>query len=247
MAKNIINKLVLFSKKYWKLILTVTAFLIFVPYITYLIVTLPSPFGIGFINDSNRDTWINFFGSIIGGGATLFGVWWTIKDQDKKRKEDLAVQYRPILVFYESNVSFISNLTLLLNIKLKNKGRGECSDIKISISGKNCTAFLKNIHSYQICSDDSIPIEISITKIKNIINTTSKPTLDTINENDHFLIDINIEYNDIFQNNYTKKYLFEIEPVIPISFSSRPNEKIQDVFEKFKTADIIWICSIKDA
>lgn len=210
---------------------------------TTIITQIPNPI---FSDIGSKDSWISFFGSITGGLLTLYGVWWTIKDQDNKRKEELAVQYRPILTFCESKVSFPSKLNLQLNIKLKNNGRGECSNVKISISGKNCTAFLKNILSFQICSNDSIPIEINITKIKNSINSTSKPTLDTINENDHFLININIEYNDIFQNNYTKKYLFEIEPVIPISFSSRPNEKIQDVFEKFKTADILWICSIKD-
>lgn len=75
------------------------------PFIVNFIVTTESP--LGFINSTNRDAWISFFGALIGGAMTLIGVWWTIKDQDKKRKEDqenrdkeknleLAIQYKPI-------------------------------------------------------------------------------------------------------------------------------------------------------
>lgn len=188
---------------------------------------------------------LSYCGSILGGFLTLYGVWWTIKDQNNKRREELAVQYRPILTFCESNVSFLSSL-ILLKLKLKNNGRGECSDVKISISSNDCIAILKNIPSSQICSDDSIPIEVSIFKAKKNINTTSKQKFEEINENDHFLIDVNIEYNDIFQNNYTKKYLFDIQSVITISFSSKPNENIQYVFGKIKSANRMWICLIKD-
>lgn len=91
------KKIINLFKQYWKMIIIIVLFIGTVPYFTYLLVTIPAPFGIGFINDSNRDTWINFFGSIIGGGATLFGVWWTIKENEKQRREDLAIQYRPCL------------------------------------------------------------------------------------------------------------------------------------------------------
>lgn len=94
------------------------------------LVNTPNPFGLGFIDESNKDTWINFFGAIIGGIATLAGVWLTIKDNNKKsaeqkqdlinqqnllnqqRQEDLIIQYSPIvnLELYEglaiSNNSF---------------------------------------------------------------------------------------------------------------------------------------------
>lgn len=62
------------------------------------LVNTPNPFGLGFIDESNKDTWINFFGAIIGGITTLAGVWLTIKDNDNKRREDLAIQYRPLFV-----------------------------------------------------------------------------------------------------------------------------------------------------
>lgn len=48
-----------------------------------------------FINERNYDAWIGYYGAIIGGALTLGGVWWTIKDTEKQRKDDLATQYKP--------------------------------------------------------------------------------------------------------------------------------------------------------
>ena len=68
-------------------ILIFTLLFIFItPFFVNFIIELPNPLGVGFINDSNKDTWINFFGAIIGGGATLIGVWWTIKHEEQKRQ-----------------------------------------------------------------------------------------------------------------------------------------------------------------
>lgn len=72
------------------------------------LVNTPNPFGLGFIDESNKDTWINFFGAIIGGIATLAGVCLTIREERKnsleqqkrlelQRREDLAIQYKPFL------------------------------------------------------------------------------------------------------------------------------------------------------
>ncbi len=52
----------------------------------------------GFINNSNRDARIDFFGAIIGGVLTLIGVAWTIVDQNTKRREDAIDAAKPILV-----------------------------------------------------------------------------------------------------------------------------------------------------
>lgn len=80
------------------------------PFLDFLFNTHP-PQGLsflGFINDANREAWIGYYGAIIGGALTLGGVWWTIKDQDKKllcqkqeneddRLEQLSLEYKPIL------------------------------------------------------------------------------------------------------------------------------------------------------
>ena len=67
-------------------IIIVAIIVFIIPFIVNLIIETPNPFGLGFINDSNKDTWISFFGSIIGGGATLIGVYVTIKSQEEQRK-----------------------------------------------------------------------------------------------------------------------------------------------------------------
>ena len=78
------------------------------------LVNTPNPFGLGFIDESNKDTWINFFGTIIGGITTLAGVWLTIREERKnsleqqkrlelQRREDLAIQYKPYLNLYRQS------------------------------------------------------------------------------------------------------------------------------------------------
>lgn len=67
---------------------------------------------------------LGFFGSVIGGSLTLIGVWWTIKDQDKKRKEDLAIQYLPIFETYIAD-PIITNDLYRIEFQTKNIGRGE--------------------------------------------------------------------------------------------------------------------------
>lgn len=67
-----------------KIILFIIFFIFIIPFIVNYIVDIPSPFG--FINDSNKEIWIPFLGTIIGGSITLFGVWWTIDNQKKAKK-----------------------------------------------------------------------------------------------------------------------------------------------------------------
>ena len=70
------------------------------PFVNLLVNTeafiFPSFFG--FVIKENKDTWINFFGAIIGGGITLLGVAWTIIDQSNKRREDVKDAVKPALV-----------------------------------------------------------------------------------------------------------------------------------------------------
>lgn len=108
--------------------------------------------------------------SIIGGGLTLIGVWWTINDQNRKRKEDeeksynkkkedLAIQYRPFLLNFEDDtyyrkdiktsaplyytncenteVDVITESKISLRISTMNIGRGEAIINKIKITPIN--------------------------------------------------------------------------------------------------------------
>lgn len=98
------------NNTYIKKIFIFTIALIFItPIFVHCLVSIPNPFGLGFIDDSNKDAWIGFFGAIIGGALTIFGVLITINDQrknniqqqkeyEKQRREDLAIQYQPWLI-----------------------------------------------------------------------------------------------------------------------------------------------------
>lgn len=111
-----------FIKRNYLIIIAVICFFAFIPPITNLLVTTPSP--IGFITPDAQETWIGFFGSIIGGGTTLFGVWWTIKEQTRQRREDLAIQYMPHICCSINSIKSVNN-SIFISIKLKNIGRGE--------------------------------------------------------------------------------------------------------------------------
>lgn len=75
--------------------------------------------------------WVTALASLAGGALTLGGVWWTIKDNEKARKNDKRLEYKPIL-FLEPIYDkwyFINKNTLSAYFELKNVGRGEAYDI----------------------------------------------------------------------------------------------------------------------
>lgn len=147
LLKSLINLL--------KIIFVVTIIIVvivfIIPLAVNLIVETPNPFGLGFINDSNKDTWVPFFGSIIGGSITLIGVIWTIKHEKEQKIQELAIQYRPVLEanIEDSQIISIKELDLdkticsgvycfqignsknkdkikIFTIKFLNLGNGEC-------------------------------------------------------------------------------------------------------------------------
>lgn len=118
-----------------------------------IIILYPSPIGI-IPHDIGLQI-VGYGGSILGGLLTLYGVWWTIKDNENQRREDLAIQYKPFLTididdenskkydneefekskeennktfngFYMLEVSKKANKILQLSFIIKNFGDGEC-------------------------------------------------------------------------------------------------------------------------
>lgn len=139
---SIKNRIIMFFITYFLGLFGVT------PYMINFLVNTPNPFGLGFINDANRDTWIIFFGTVIGGALTLFGVWWTITNQNKKREKDktehnqerlqeLSTQYKPIITAEVVETSEIMGGIIKSKICIKNVGRGEANDLKLSIEQLN--------------------------------------------------------------------------------------------------------------
>lgn len=115
-----------------------------------IIILLPSPIGI--IPYETGLTIIGYGGSILGGFLTLYGVWWTIEDNnmqreenqrqhDEERREEFTIKYKPILFFkkvddriYDTNGEITlftqenkepTEYELLTYFTITNLGRGE--------------------------------------------------------------------------------------------------------------------------
>lgn len=200
-------------------IIIVAIIVFIIPFIVNLIIETPNPFGLGFINDSNKDTWISFFGSIIGGGATLIGVYVTIKSQEEQRKNDLAIQYRPYLKIEKKDIQFnaitekqpiyepdennepifikdeiVDMSKFNVNISLKNIGRGEITKINISCTYRDdhiSSNFKRKI--LDIMPEDSFNLwfDISLCDYEKFIYVDYDST-----------VNIQIDYFDFLNNKY---------------------------------------------
>lgn len=98
-----------------------------------IIILCPSPIGI--IPYETGLTIVGYGGSILGGFLTLYGVWWTIEDNNKQKKEELKLQYRPIIQiksYHEKN--FLNKRKHLVHLlfKITNIGRGEICECSIT-------------------------------------------------------------------------------------------------------------------
>lgn len=116
----------------------------FSPIVINWLVNQSSP--VGFINDSNRDVWIGFFGAIIGGVFTLLGVKMTIENDNKNRKADLELQrdyfeknlryeHLPALEFNMEDTELNNYETRIITISknYSNEARYESKPIYISV------------------------------------------------------------------------------------------------------------------
>ena len=207
------NKFFNENKKLFLIILSIS---IVIP----IIILTPSPIGI--IEYETGLTLIGYCGSILGGFLTLYGVWWTIKEQnknlikqqeklDRQRREDLAIQYKPYLVL-EKPVTFtneeINNSYLHYNnifdlnetLDLKNIGRGEAIISSIYVSNledkTNLIDIQTQIDSYYINKNSSAKLNITIKAIN------LEPIFNSKTDNEYIL---NIVYSDLLKfYKYTK-------------------------------------------
>lgn len=143
----------------WSMLLICIALIMFIYAICTYCYQLPYNFT-GTVSD-----WISAMASIFGGMLTLIGVYWTIVSERVKRKEDMALLYRPILQYEisdncyeykqcsELNFMFDSNLFdnndyhwLKDKIIIKNIGRGEAYGLSTCI--KKYSVIATNILDY---------------------------------------------------------------------------------------------------
>lgn len=239
-AKKILNK------KPVKIIVVTIVFLIclfgIIPLFINFLINTTNPFDIGFINETNKDSWINFFGTVIGGVLTLLGVWWTINDQERKRYEDLAMQYKPILKAIppvnddEKRIIINSDdTTLLFNMILyiENIGRGEALDIEISNS--ECNDLEENLKSLQRNTRISIcnhfkSISIIGTELECLPANNNKQLMIQLlvskyyKEHDVFCFNLDIR----FKNTFSKKAILHHRAKIVIRNNKSLNLKDYD-------------------
>lgn len=157
----------------------------------------------------------SYSGAIIGGGLTLLGVIVTLKYQeetrikdlirrDNERKEELALLYKPILVFEKSALIHIPEELSMPNLphdisqfflSFKNVGRGEALNIR-PFGDVNC-----EITQGDFTDPGVLPISDTLTFVVNI------PLKDLGMER---MLDFNIEiqFEDARGNAYSYKFLF---------------------------------------
>lgn len=82
-----------FIKENWKILLIFLILVILFP----IIILVPS--SIGFIPQDIGLQIISYGGSIFGGFLTLYGVWWTIKNQNIRYFETQQIEYSPSFYF----------------------------------------------------------------------------------------------------------------------------------------------------
>lgn len=135
-----------FFKNNWKVLITISIIAFLFP----IIILYPSNYGV--IPHNVGLEIVSYGGSILGGFLTLYGVWWTIHNQEKQRYQDLAIQYKPYLLIniisevdiklinshiddYYKNISGIlavnlhnnlSDYCYTLEFEIENIGNGEC-------------------------------------------------------------------------------------------------------------------------
>ncbi|MCQ4953026.1 hypothetical protein [Holdemania filiformis] len=171
-----------------------------------------------------------YSGSIVGGFLTLYGVWWTIKDQAEKRREDLAIQYKPTISFlatddYEKqSCHYYITKNKELNpeaisidefykseyvIQLLNEGRGNAY-VHYEITCDHENVFIKSKmdnNSERYLLRMNRPFNITLNLEKNLY----------ISANDDITIYFFIEYCDEFE---IFEYTLEVELHLRVVFNS---------------------------
>ena len=134
----------------------------------------------------------------------------------EQRKEDLAIQYKPILSLTFAHSLIINypkpNAAVIFYLNVKNIGRGELLNLKTAyINENNPYYFMISYQENQIITqNDSVNLMISIVKLGNLSNGKSNQifSIDT-NEKIHFIF--SILFNDAFLNQYTYTYNIDFE------------------------------------
>lgn len=181
--------------------------------------SLKSPFG--FISSENINGWIGFAGSILGGSLTLVGVLLTILYQRESKKEELCVQFKPVINISSSDDKsiefYLPTKTLNFGVKLINGGRGEAKIIKSTVNhcliSSEYPTFedFENsaIHAEVVLNNNegwSVPISQHVELLFDVSSEDSKNTVSACS----ILLSVSVEYNGLYNSVYTSDFVFLI-------------------------------------
>lgn len=183
-----------------------------------IIILYPSPIGI--IPPDIGLQIVGYGGSILGGFLTLYGVWWTIKEQKKdlkeqqdkieqQRRDDLAIQYKPIIRFdanpfdneRENNGSITHDAKYTikqeneLNFFIFNTGRGEATNININIT-KYDNDILQKCLIKELSSKILVKEESMCIRMDCLFSNGYTP-----HKNTTLTFELQVSYVDLFGNN----------------------------------------------
>ena len=184
----------------------------------------------------------SFSGAIIGGGMTLSGVIFTImyqeikldearKENEAKRKEELAAQYRPILVhtvgedIYDLPIIYRlapgelvniddTNNIFIVAFNLYNIGRAEANNLNITkILLKNSIDYIElpirpNIPEIEIVKNSGVYFAFVYYLDKKIIYILDKASEDSLTS-----LEVSITFEDIYKNIQSTKLCVAVSTV----------------------------------
>lgn len=216
------------------------------------LVNTPNPFGMGFIDEYNKETWINFFGAIISGLTTLAGVWLTIKGNDNKRRQDLAMQYRPILNCKVLNYSFIENNTVLIvNLSLRNIGRAEALNVQIK-SSSNLPVCVQTTYDNisMIEMDTDFKFTVTFVRLGREIenNQYERLPLDNMYDTEkvHPSASVEVIFLDIVDTKYCLKFDIECQHIVYLSPSDIIGLNLDQIQELVNSTHKTWNIELKN-
>lgn len=187
--------------------------------------------GIGTVIKEDAIIFLQYYGTILagilGGFLTLCGVWWTINEQnrirkedqtkrDEERREELINQYKPIITIKPCSANFIFlNSIMETTFTIANRGRGEATDISLELENENCTALPVNFSTSILMANDEMSLKVNVTPLqaKKEYNEMVQFSSD-----DKFKFVIKIRYKGAFSSEfYLTKAKIQIENALMIT------------------------------
>lgn len=189
---------------------------------------------IGILSKDDAIIFLSYYGTVIaglaGGALTLFGVWWTIKDQEQKRKADLVRLYKPIIKLEFENFIY-NNGGFTANYKLVNKGRGEALNFKTEFIPEDSKFTIIPILQPSDLVEVDGYIELSLNMYYKVSeNIMEESFISCFDVEQTYCAVMKIKYNDIFDTKYELNTKIELHKVcIPVINSDH-------IVEKFDTS-----------